>query len=211
MRKWLGPLALLAAGLFTAAVYNDLPDRLPTHWNIAGEPDAWSSRLKGAVMLPLAALVLWIVLHVLPLLDPLRKNYEKFRPTYDNTINLIVMFLAAAHVFILGVALGWPLDITRALPISIGVLSILIGNVLPRARRNWLFGVRTPWTLSNDRVWERTHRMAGYLFVALGVAVLVAAALPFSFSATVAFVGMATVAAVAFVYSYVAWRQETER
>jgi uncharacterized membrane protein len=173
--------------------------------------DDWSSRFAGAITLPLVGLGMWALLMWLPRIDPLRHNYEKFRDTYDITINMIVVFIAAMHVFVLGVALGWPLSITRALPIGIGVLCILLGNVLPRARRNWLFGVRTPWTLSSDRVWERTHRVAGYLFVALGTTLLITAALPLSVPTNAVVASIAAVAGILLVYSYVAWRQETTR
>lgn len=209
MRRWFGLLALLAAGVFTAVVYSDLPERMPTHWNFAGEADGWSSRFSGAVMLPLVGLAIWALLQVLPRIDPLRENFAKFRPSYDTAINAILLFLAAAHVFVLGVALGWPLNVKRALPIGIGVVCIVVGNVLPRARRNWMFGVRTPWTLSNERVWERTHRLAGYLFVLLGVALLVAAALPVVFPTEAVLASIGVVAAISFIYSFLAWRQES--
>lgn len=209
MRKWIGLVALLAAGVFSAVVYPDLPERMPTHWNFAGEADGWSSRFRGAVMLPLVGLAIWILLQVLPRIDPLRVNFEKFRSTYDTAINAILLFIAATHVFVIGVALGWPLDVTRGLPIGIGVVCILVGNVLPRARRNWMFGVRTPWTLTNERVWERTHRLAGYLFVLLGVALLVAAALPVVLPTEAVMASVAVVAAILFIYSFVAWRQES--
>lgn len=209
MRRWFGLLALLAAGVFTAVVYSDLPERMPTHWNFAGEADGWSSRFSGAVMLPLVGIAIWALLQVLPRIDPLRENFAKFRPSYDTAINAILLFLAAAHVFVLGVVLGWPLNIKRALPIGIGVVCILVGNVLPRARRNWMFGVRTPWTLSNERVWERTHRLAGYLFVLLGVALLVAAALPVVFPTEAVLASIGVVAAISFIYSFLAWRQES--
>lgn len=211
MRKWYGLLAILAAGVFTAIVYGDLPERLPTHWNLAGEADGWSSRLSGAIMLPLAGVVIWALLQLLPRFDPLRQNYEKFRPSYDVAVNVILVFIALAHVFVLGIALGWPIDSTRALPIGIGLVCILVGNVLPRARRNWFFGVRTPWTLSSDRVWERTHRLAGYLFVAVGAALLVAAALPLALPANAVFATIGAVAAITVVFSFVAWRQESSR
>jgi uncharacterized membrane protein len=209
MRKWIGLLALLAAGIFSAVVYADLPERMPTHWNFAGEADGWSSRFRGAVMLPLVGLAIWALLQLLPRIDPLRENFEKFRSTYDTAINAILLFIAASHVFVIGVALGWPLDVKRGLPIGIGVVCILVGNVLPRARRNWMFGVRTPWTLTNERVWERTHRLAGYLFVLLGVALLVAAALPVVLPTEAVMASIAVVAAITFIYSFVAWRQES--
>lgn len=158
---------------------------------------------------PLVGIAIWALLQVLPRIDPLRENFAKFRLSYDTAINAILLFLAAAHVFVLGIALGWPLNIKRALPIGIGVVCILVGNVLPRARRNWMFGVRTPWTLSNERVWERTHRLAGYLFVLLGVALLVAAALPVVFPTEAVLASIGVVAAISFIYSFLAWREES--
>ena len=211
MRRWFGVLAILAAGVFTAVVYSWLPEQIPTHWNLSGEADDWSSRFVGAIALPLEGLGLWALLQWLPRIDPLRSNYEKFRGTYDVAVNTILVFIAGAHVFVLGVALGWPLSMARALPIGIGAMCILLGNVLPRARRNWWFGVRTPWTLSNDRVWERTHRVAGYLFVALGIALLITAAIPVSLPTGAVIASLAVVAGILLVYSYVAWRQESSR
>jgi uncharacterized membrane protein len=211
MHRWFGVLAILASAVFTAVVYSDLPERIPTHWNMAGEVDGWSTRLTGALLMPLAGLAIWALLQWLPRIDPLRNNYQKFRPTYDVAINVILVFIAAAHVFVLGVALGWPLSIKRALPIGIGIVCIIVGNVLPRARRNWLFGVRTPWTLSSERVWDRTHRVSGYLFVALGAALLLAAALPLSLPQNAVLISIAVVAATSILYSYVAWRQESSR
>jgi uncharacterized membrane protein len=211
MRKSFGVLAILAAGVLAAVVYSRLPDQLPTHWNLSGEVDGVSSRFAGAITLPLIGLGLWAVLQFLPRIDPLRQNYEKFRDTYDMVVNAILVFIAATHVFVIGSALGWPLSVARALPFGVGVLSILLGNVLPRARRNWWFGVRTPWTLSNDRVWERTHRLAGYLFVALGVALLISSVLPLTLPGNAVVISLASVAGILLVYSYVAWRQESSR
>ena len=211
MRRWIGLLAIVAAGVFTAVVYSQLPERMPTHWNFSGEIDGWSSRFVGAIMLPLVGLGIFALLQVFPHIDPLRQNYEKFRGTYDAVVSAILVFLAATHVFVVGFALGWPLNVSRSFPIGMGLLFILLGNVLPRARRNWVLGVRTPWTLSNDRVWERTHRLGGYLFVALGTAFLVSAALPVTLPTQAVIASIAGVAVFLLIYSYVAWRQESPR
>lgn len=211
MRKWY-PAALIAAAVaFSVAVYSRLPDRMAVHWNVHGEPDRWGGRLEGAFVLPAAALVIWLLMLGLPKIDPRKENYEKFRPTYDLVIAAVVTGMTALHVVVVGAALGWPVSIARVVPIVIGGLFIVLGNVLPRARSNWWFGIRTPWTLSNERVWERTHRVGGYLMIATGMALIAAAFLPARFVGPVILAAAAVMALGTLVYSYFAWRQETSR
>jgi uncharacterized membrane protein len=99
----------------------------------------------------------------------------------------------------------------RFTPFMVGALLILLGNVMPRARPNWMFGIRTPWTLSNDRVWERTHRLGGVLFVIAGAALVLAALLFPSATFHVIIVAVVGASVVPLVYSYFAWRQESAR
>jgi uncharacterized membrane protein len=99
----------------------------------------------------------------------------------------------------------------RVAPAIVGLQFVILGNALPRARPNWWFGIRTPWTLSNDRVWARTHRVAGYLLAGAGILLLVAAALPRAWTFAL---GVAAVIAAGFsslVYSYFAWKQESSQ
>jgi uncharacterized membrane protein len=122
--------------------------------------------------------------------------------------------LAVLHVLMLGAGLGWPVSMERVTPLRVGGMFILLGNVLPRARPNWWFGIRTPWTLTNDRVWERTHRLGGYLFVGAGLLLVLAALLPGAMAdvAVPVIVGAVVVAAVVpLVYSYFAWKQERSK
>lgn len=209
MRKWLPLLAIAVAFAFTAAVYGRLPEELPVHWNIRGEPDRWAGRLHGALLLPVLALGLWVLLSVLPRLDPRKANYAKFSGTYDLIVTSLVVVAAGIHVAVLGSAIGWPVPIERVVPALVGGLFIVLGNALPRARSNWWFGIRTPWTLSNERVWERTHRVGGYLMVGVGCLLLVAAIVPGPHTAIIATGGLAVMAVVSVAYSYIAWRQET--
>lgn len=208
MRKWFGLVMATAAILFTVAVYSQLPEQMPAHWNLRAEVDGWSSRTRGAFLLPAMAVGIWLLLRYLPKIDPRRQNYERFRETYDFVANTIVSFLSLLHVVVVGAALGWPIDPGRVVAGGVGVLFIIIGNLLPRARPTWFFGIRTPWTLSNDRVWERTHRVGGYLFVLAGVVFLVAAVLPGLVPMVAVPVTVFSVVAVTFVYSIVAWKGE---
>lgn len=208
MRKWLPAVFLAAAFAFSAWAYPHLPERVVTHWGSNGEPNGWSGRGFAAWFVPLLGLGMWLLLRWIPAIDPRRENYDKFRPTYELLIALIVGFLAAIHIVVLGIALGWPLSIERVMPLGIGLLFVVLGNLLPRARSNWFFGIRTPWTLSSERVWERTHRVGGYLFVAGGVVLVLTALLSPRASSVVMVAVVALVTLGVTAYSYLLWRRE---
>lgn len=208
MRKWIPPmLALVAAGA-SLLVFNRLPARIPTHWAMDGHVDGWSSRAWGAFVIPVVMLGITGVMRLVPLIDPRRENYPKFSGMFEVLFISITAFMLGTHLVLLAAGLGYPVAIERWLPIGLGALFIVIGNLLPRARPNWFVGIRTPWTLSSDRVWEKTHRMGGYVFVMLGVIVAVAGGL----SARLMVPGLAVLISFAalsvIVYSYVEWRKE---
>jgi uncharacterized membrane protein len=210
MRKWY-PWVLVGLALgFSAAVFGRLPERVPIHWDAAGVADGFSSRIVAVVLAPAIMAVVAILLPWLPKLDPKRENYEKFQPTYDLVVNMVVTMMGVMHVGMLGAALGWPIAMERFTPLLVGALFILLGNVMPRARPNWLFGIRTPWTLTSDRVWERTHRLGGYLFVGGGVVVMLLAFAPPAIVPPIMIATITIAAGVPLVFSYVAWKQERE-
>lgn len=212
MRKWYPVAVVTAAIAASLAAFSRLPERVPVHWDAAGNVDRYGSRLEGTLMLPAAILLLAILIPVLPRIDPRRANYEKFRPTYHLVMNATLTMMLAIHLAALGSALGFDVPLERLVPVGVGILFLVLGNALPRARPNWMFGIRTPWTLSNDRVWERTHRVGGYLMFAAGLAVLLSALLPAGRASTLVLVASVVVVSLgSVVYSYVAWRQETAR
>lgn len=211
-RYWYPAAAVALALLASALAYPSLPARVPVHWNIVGDVDRYGAPLEGALTVPVVMVVLAVLIPVLPRIDPRRASYAKFRGTYHLVMNAVLTLLLVVHLVLLAAALGADVAVARIVPAAVGVLLIVLGNVLPRTRPNWMFGVRTPWTLSNDRVWARTHRVGGYLLVLAGL-VHVAAALLLRGPATFAIV-LGSALAAAFgtvVYSYVAWRQETRR
>jgi uncharacterized membrane protein len=211
MRKLIAPLLILASAAFSIAVWSRLPERMPVHWGVRGEVNGYGSRAQGAFLLPIIMLGLWLLLRFLPRIDPRRANYAKFADTYELLVDSLVTLFAVMHVALIGAALGWPVSMERVAPALIGLQFIVLGNALPRARPNWWFGIRTPWTLSNDRVWTRTHRVGGYLMAGAGVVLLIAAALPGTWTFAL---GVAAAIAAGFgslVYSYFAWKQETSQ
>lgn len=208
MRKWYPAVVIAAAFAFSALVYTRLPSPMPVHWDINGQPNGYGSRVFGAFFAPTMALVLWGILRGLPHIDPRRTNYARFQGTYDLIVDAVVTLLVVIHVGVVGSALGWPVRIERTVPLALGVLFLVVGNVLPRARSNWWFGIRTPWTLSSETAWTRTHRVGGYLMSAAGVVTIFSALLPPRWSLGVMLVAVGLASLIPVIYSYFAWRAE---
>jgi uncharacterized membrane protein len=208
MRKWISLMIVVAAFIVSAVVYPRLPATIPTHWDLAGQPNGWSSRFWGAWLIPIFLLGMWALVRVLPRIDPRGSNYAKFGGAFEAIIDAIMLFMLALHVVALRAALGHPVEMQRILPIGIGVLLIVIGNLLPRARPNWFVGIRTPWTLSSDRVWEKTHRFGGRVFVAAGLIITIASFVWVQEAHVVLFAVMVVVASSVMIYSYLEWKRE---
>lgn len=200
--------ALVAVALLAgAALYNQFPDPMPSHWNAAGEVDGYTPRFWGVFLLPLMTLGLLLLFHVIPSIDPLRANIAQFRESY----NLIILGFTGYMLYIYGLtiaaALGAQFNMTVMLLPAVGLLFIGIGLILPRAKRNFFIGIRTPWTLSSDTVWAETHRVGAWSFGLAGVATLLSAFL--GENGIWLLMGALMLAAfVPVVYSYILWRRE---
>lgn len=166
-------LAALAAALLS---YGQAPARIPTHWNLRGEVDGYGSRLMlfapAALMLAVAAL--W---SVLPALSPRRFSVESFHDTYWQLGVIVVGMIAYFEALLLWTALGGEIGAGRALVAGLAIFLGLIGNLMGKVRRNFWIGIRTPWTLANERVWYATHRLAAKSMVVTAALALLAIAL----------------------------------
>lgn len=166
--------ALLIVLGMVATIYPELPARVPVHWNAAGEIDGWDERhtllIHSAFLLGLAAL--WLVL---PKISPQRFAVDGFESTWWFSGMLMVCLIAYLQCVHLWAAYrpGFPMD--RAVLGGLGLLFVLLGNVMGKVRRNFWLGIRTPWTLANERVWYATHRLAARSMVAGGLPPLLAA------------------------------------
>jgi uncharacterized membrane protein len=211
MRKVIpGLLVLAAATVFSVWAYPQLPAQVATHFDIQGEPNGWSSRLVASILVPGLGLVLAAVFTVLPKIDPRRANYALFGETYWTIVNAVLVLLAGIHIFVLGKALGWSVDMSRVAALGVGGLFVLLGNLMTRIRPNWFMGIRTPWTLSSDTVWRKTHRFGGIAFVIAGLCIAATALITSSWVLYGA-IGVAAAAALGSVlYSYVVWKQEQD-
>jgi len=208
-KRWVSPLVIAAMAIFAAVVFPDLPDRIPTHFGVSGEPDDWMARWPGAFSFSGIALGLWLLLLGLRRIDPRRAHYERFDDTYWTILNVITLLLAATQAMSLGLGLGWPIDASRVLYVIMGLFFLILGNYLPRLKSNWWIGIRTPWTLDSERAWRDTHRVGGRTFVIGGLLVVLAALfLPRGVREWVGTPAIVFAVATPVVYSYFAYRRE---
>ncbi len=158
----------------TIALYARMPDQVPVHWNAHGEIDRYGSRASIFMMPGIMAFML-ALLAVLPKVSPQRFSVDAFSDTYWYCALLIEGMLGAMHGLIMAGTLEKGFDTGRWMLAVTALFMALLGNVMGKVRRNFWIGVRTPWTLANDRVWYATHRLAAKLMVGCSLLAIVAA------------------------------------
>jgi uncharacterized membrane protein len=202
-------LVVLAFAL-VAAVYNDLPDYVPSHWNASGVVDAKMAKPWGPFMLPLTMAGVFALLLVLPHISPRGYDMTRFRRAYGVMQLAVLGFFFALNVIVLLVAFGWAVPMNRAVLVGAGALLVVIGNLLGKVTTNFFVGIRTSWTLADPEVWLRTHRFGGKALVVAG---LVSAAGGIMDADPRLLVPVVLLVAIApAVYSYVIYRRlERER
>jgi len=161
-----GAAALLVAvgAAASLAVAPDLPARMVTTWNAAGEPTGTLSKTVGTWLVPGLAAGLLGLFALLPRIDPLRGNVAAFRVHYDRFVVVFTAFLVAVHLAVLAANLGYAVDVTTLGVAGGAALCYYLGTLLPHVEPNRFVGIRTPWTLSDDAVWDRTHALGARLF-----------------------------------------------
>lgn len=175
-------LAFAASGYLYLFRFDDLPARVPIHWNLRGEPDGWVARDDSTFtffLMPGIALATALLSLVLPYLSPRKFEVRDFQNTFDLVIALVVGLLVFMHAIImLGTFRGGPMPgMDRLMMAGLSAFFVAIALALPRVKRNFWMGVRTPWTLASDLVWQSTHRVAAWTFALAGSAGLLLAAL----------------------------------
>jgi uncharacterized membrane protein len=197
-------LLSFAVGIY---LYPQMPAKMASHWNIRGQVDGYMSRFWGLFLMPFISLVLLLLFILIPKIDPLKANIEKFRKYFDGFIILIILFLFYLYLLTIFWNFGNKFSMNQVLPPAFGTLLFYCGILIEKAKRNWFIGIRTPWTLSNDKVWERTHKIGGKLFKVVGII----AFLGIIFPNYVFFLILFPVIAVSIytvIYSYFEYRKE---
>lgn len=199
-------LALLGLTvLLAAAAWAGTPARVEVPWL---DPGGLTSRTDALLRVPIAAALVYAALVWAPTIDPLRANYERFSAAYATIRTLLMAAALAGQVFLIAWTRGHRGSPDVFFALAAGSLMLVVGNLMPKVQRNWFVGIRTPWTLSSDVSWWRTHRLGGWLFVASGALVLATAAARPDMGRGAVFATLVPTLLVLTVYSYVVWRAE---
>lgn len=199
--------ALIAASFLVGALlYRTLPETIVTHWGPSGEPNGTMAKPYGVFLLPFVMAAVTLLLFSLPKIDPLKNSYASFRKEYDRLIVLIVAFMTMMNGLVLAWNLGYRFNLSRFIAPAVGIFFYFLGTIMPGIKRNWFAGIRTPWTLSSDRVWQKTHEKAGSVFQLAGIVACFGAVVPrYAFELLVVPILAATLWVT--FYSYLVYRK----
>ena len=204
-------ILIIAATLAGLLLWNRLPDQMASHWNVNDQVDGYMPKTWGVFMVPLITLGMLLLFLVIPSIDPLKANIAQFREAFNLFIVLMVAFMLYIHALTLAWSLGYTgFKMSTSMLPAMGLLFIFIGFMLRKAKRNFFIGIRTPWTLSNDRVWDETHRLGSILFMASGVLALIGGIFGGMTAFWFLFVPIMGSTIFLFAYSYVLYQRETK-
>ena len=150
-----------------------MPEVIPVHWGLHGEPDGFAGRLPAVLGLPVLTTLFMGLFLVIPRFDSVRISLTPVRDSYALVILATVSMLLGVEVMALLIGLGVNVPVVTVIPVLIGLLFIVMGSIMPHIGRNKTIGIRLPWTLASEEVWKKTHEYGGKIFTAAGVVVVI--------------------------------------
>lgn len=202
----IGAVVAIASIVASAWAYPQLPGTVPTHWDVAGNVDGYSSRFIGVALLPAIIILAWLLMLILPAISPKGFQLERSAAAFYESVLAIIVVLAITSIPLLRAEFTGRRPSTGLLMLPVGALLVILGNLMGKLRKNFFIGIRTPWTLASDEVWLKTNRLGGRLMVVCGLIVII-----LSFSAQAAVVAILSsvfcIITVTMVYSYVLYRR----
>jgi uncharacterized membrane protein len=197
---------ILISFIVGAFVYPNVPDMIPAHWNAQGKIDGYMDKFWGLFLLPTISFGLFILFVFIPKYDPRKKNLESFKDYYQGIILVTVGFLFYIYVLSILAAFGYRFNMVQMMAPAFAAIFFYMGVALEKTKSNFFVGIRTPWTISDDVVWEKTHKLGGKLFKASGLITFFGV-----FFKEIAFllmiVPILAVSAFAIAYSYVEYKK----
>lgn len=204
-------LVIIGAMLISGAIiYPKLPDQVPIHWNAAGEIDGYGSPLAGAFGIPLLTLGILLLLLVTPKIDPRKENYARFSRVYNILKVIFVLFMVFLYIITLMAAFEHQTNVGLLIKFALGLMFIVLGNYFGKIRHNYFVGIKTPWTLADETVWNKTHRLAGPLWIVAGIVALVVAFFDHPASFWIFMACLMIAAIIPTIYSYVIYKNTSK-
>ena len=202
-------LVIVASVVLSIYFYQIFPATVPTHWGINGEVNGWGPSWVGAFILPAILIAIYFLFDLLPRIDPKRANYDQFKTAYAFFKTAIMLVLFGVYLVASLNVIGVAVSVSFWVPVLIGLLFIVLGVFMGDVRHNYFVGIRTPWTLASEEVWNKTHRFAGKLFVIGGLAMMIIGFIPDVWRIILFIAVIILVAIVPIVYSYILYRSKT--
>lgn len=160
---------IIASFVIAVYLYPQMPEQMASHWNARDEVDGFMPKFWGLFMMPLVLLGMYLLFIGIPRIDPLKQNIQKFMKFYEGFIVLIIAFMFYVYLLTIFWSLGFRFSMLQMMVPALGGLFYYMGILTENAKRNWFIGIRTPWTLSSDSVWDKTHKIGGKLFKLSGI------------------------------------------
>jgi uncharacterized membrane protein len=204
-------LIIFVSSLASILVIPRLPDMVVSHWGANGQPNGYMPKLLFVGFMPIILIITCAMMLFLPQVDPLKRNFESMRSMYYWFVIGFCLVMAYIHGLSLAYNLGFSFNFTTLMMPAFAALMGLTGFLVERAKPNWFVGIRTPWTMSNPVVWEKTHRLGGVLFKIQAVIILLGGFLPAWLSTAVLLVSLTALVGVLMVYSYLIYQQEQNK
>ncbi|MED3830865.1 SdpI family protein [Priestia megaterium] len=209
MKKHLFPLGITLLTLVAWLIaLPHLPATMPIHWGANGEADGFATKINAMILTVGIMVLIYFIIAFVPRIDPRKENYKYFSKTYNILLNAVLLLFFFVNMSTILQGLGYNVPMSYIAPIMAGLVFIIIGNYLQRVRSNYFMGIRTPWTLSNETVWKKTHRLSGKLFFIGGLLILISAFLPDGYKSVIMWGSIVLCVAIPYLYSYLAYKKE---
>ena len=198
--------------IYLASIWNHLPDQVPTHFGLDGTPDDWSSKFLLILIPAGLGLGIYFFMYIIPAIDP-KKKIEQMGDKYNSFRFTLTIFFAVLGTYLLYVTNAGSIKNPNILFALIGTVFAILANYFQTVRPNYFIGFRTPWTLENENVWKKTHRLGGRLWVVGGILIAILAFLIHSKQIFLIVFGVLVflMAAIPVVYSYIEYQKEKNK
>jgi uncharacterized membrane protein len=210
----LSAIAIVIMFIISIWAWMQLPagEQIPIHWNAAGEADGYGSKFTGLMLLPLISIAIVGLFALIPRIEPRRLNLSLSRTAYLALWAILILYFLGLHIVLTLSVLGNDINVGQFVPALVGVLFIIIGNYMGKFRSNFMVGIRTPWTLTSDLAWDKTHRLGGKLFVLMGIVMVVAVVLlPTGWWVYIMLGTLLPLVVGLMAYSYFVWKNDPNR